>query len=227
MNREQKAAVIEEVATQIRESEAIFALDYRGLSVQQAVDLRARLGDAGASFRVVKNRLARRAADEAGVEALGALLQGPTAFTFVRGDAATAAKALAGFRREHQVLEFKGGTMEGAAVTIDQIELIARLPARDVLQSQFVGVLAAPLTGLVRGLGALISGLAIALGQVQEKGLLGGGASAGEADAAVEEKPVATPEPAAEETAEASPEPAAEVEPQAPAEGDGTETKEN
>lgn len=175
MNREEKAAVVDEVATQIEGADAIFAIDYRGLSVTQAVDLRSRLGEADATFRVVKNRLTSRAADQAGAESLKELLEGPTAFTFVRGDVAIAAKALATFRREHGLLEFKGGTMEGEPLSAEQIESISRLPTRDALQGQFVGVLASPLTGLVRGLGGMLQGLALQLGQIQERGLVGAG----------------------------------------------------
>lgn len=181
MNREQKAAVVDEVATQIRESDAVFAVDYRGLSVTQAVELRARLVEVDAGFRVVKNRLTSRAADKAGAESLKELLEGPTAFAFIRGDAALAAKAIAGFRREQGLLAFKGGTMDGEPLTVDQLESIARLPARDQLQGQFVGVLASPLTGLVRGLGSMIHGLALQLGQIEEKGLVGDGATGAQA----------------------------------------------
>jgi large subunit ribosomal protein L10 len=169
MNRDQKAAVVDEVAAQIEEAAAVIAIDYRGLSVTQAVELRSRLTDAEATFRVVKNRLTRRAADKAGAESLKELLDGPTAFTFVRGDAATAAKALATFRREHRLLDFKGGTMDGDPLSVEEIESISRLPSRDALNAQFVGVLASPVTGLVRGLGSLISGLAVQLGQIQEQ----------------------------------------------------------
>ena len=97
---------------------------------------------------MVKNRLTIRAADQAGAETLKELLEGPTAFTFVmpEGDAALAAKALAQFRRQTDMLAFKGGQMNGAPLTADQIESISRLPARDVLNGQFVGVLASPLT---------------------------------------------------------------------------------
>src|SRR5688500_11107674 len=135
MNREQEAAAIEEVAGQIKESEAVFAVDYRGISVPQAAELRTRLTEAGARFRVVKNTLTERAADEAGADALKELLEGPTAFTFVRadGDVALAAKALATFRREHDILAFKGGLMNGEGLTIEQLEALSRLPARDVL----------------------------------------------------------------------------------------------
>ena len=174
MNREQKAAVIEEVAGQIRDAQAVFAVDPRGISVKQAADLRVRLGEAQAELRVVKNTLAERAADRAGAEALKELLDGPTAFTFVHGDAAVAAKALAGFRRETDRLQFKGGRMDGETLSVADIESISRLPAKDVLNGQLVGVVASPLTGLVRGLASLIQGLAIQLGQIQEKGLVAG-----------------------------------------------------
>src|SRR3954453_19473837 len=122
MNKEQKAAVVEEVAGEIQASEAIFAVDYRGISVPQAAELRTQLTDAGARFRVVKNTLTERAADKAGAEPLKQLLEGPTAFTFVAegGDVALAAKALAQFARQHKVLAFKGGTMNGETLTVDQ-----------------------------------------------------------------------------------------------------------
>ena len=128
MNREQKAAAIAEIVAQIKESEAVFAVDFRGISVPQAADVRTRLRDADATFRVVKNTLTERAADEAGAEALKPLLEGPTALTFVRGDAATAAKAIATFNRETQLLTFKGGLLDGDALDAEQIVAISRLP---------------------------------------------------------------------------------------------------
>ena len=99
MNRDQKAQVIEEVAGRLRESNAVFAVDYRGISVPQAAELRTALRAADSTFAVVKNTLAERAADEVGADGLKELLTGPTAMTFVRGDAAAAAKALRDFRR--------------------------------------------------------------------------------------------------------------------------------
>jgi large subunit ribosomal protein L10 len=204
MNRDEKAAVIEEVADQIRAAETIFAVDYRGLTVQDAANLRTRLVEAGATFRVVKNRLTIRAADAAGAESLKELLEGPTAFTFVAegGDAALAAKALAQYRRETDTLAFKGGQMGADILSIEQIESISRLPARDVLHGQFVGVLASPLTTLVRGLAGMISGLASQLQQMADQGLVSGPepeATAPAADEAAEsaeaEGQIAEPEP--------------------------------
>jgi large subunit ribosomal protein L10 len=169
MNRDQKAAAIAEIAANIEESQAVFAVDYRGITVPQVAELRAKLREADASFRVVKNSLTERAADQTGAEQLKPLLQGPTALTFVRGDAALAAKAVADYARLTQLLPFKGGILDGAPVDADQIRAISRLPSREVLYGQLVGVVASPISGLVRTLGALVGGLAVALGQVREK----------------------------------------------------------
>ena len=178
MNKEQKTELVAEVAAQIEESEAVFAVDYRGISVPQAAELRAQLSEAGARFRIVKNTLTMRAADQAGAESLKEILEGPTAFTFVAaetGDVALAAKALAQFRRQHDVLEFKGGVMGGEPLSVEQLTALSRLPALDVLHGQLVGVIASPITGLVRTLNALLSGVAIQLQQIVEQGLLPAG----------------------------------------------------
>jgi large subunit ribosomal protein L10 len=174
LKREEKAAVVDAIAGQIGEADAIFAIDYRGISVPQAADLRERLRESDASFRVVKNRLTKLAADKAGREELKDLLDGPTALTFVRGDTALAAKAIVTFDREHDVLTFKGGFMDELTLDEDRFKSIARLPSRDVLHGQLAGVVASPITGLVRGLNALIAGLAIQLGQIADQGMVGG-----------------------------------------------------
>jgi large subunit ribosomal protein L10 len=203
MNRDQKAAVIDEVAAQIEEAQAIFAVDYRGLTVRQAADLRGRLIQIDANLRVVKNTLTERAADKAGVEVLKQFLEGPTAFTFVKGDPVLAAKALAAFRREAQLPEFKGGWMDGRELSIADIEALSRLPSLEVMHGQLVGMVASPLVGLVRSLNALLSGIAVALGQIQEQGLVGGNAPAEpEAEAPAEEAPAAEAEAPAEEAQE-------------------------
>jgi large subunit ribosomal protein L10 len=221
MNRDQKAAVIDEVASQIEEAQAIFAVDYRGLTVKQAADLRGRLIEIDANLRVVKNTLTERAADKAGVEGLKQFLEGPTAFTFVKGDPVLAAKALAAFRRESQLPEFKGGWMDGRELSIADIEALSRLPSLEVMHGQLVGMIASPLVGLVRSLNALLSGIAVALGQIQEQGLVGGDAPA-ETEAVEADAEVATTEPEAEAEAPAEAEAAApaEVEAEAPAEAE-------
>jgi large subunit ribosomal protein L10 len=223
LNRDQKAAVIDEVAAQITESEAVFAVDYRGISVPQAAELRTRLRDADASFRVVKNTLTERAADKAGADALKELLDGPTAMTFVRGDAAAAAKALRDFHRANQLLEFKGGWMNGAALSADEIQAIAQLPSREVLYGRLVGMVASPLTGLAGALNGLIGGLARQLAQISEQGLVGSGA---EAPAPVAEAPEETAGDTDAGPTESSEEPGPDPDP-APAEGDTASNTEN
>jgi large subunit ribosomal protein L10 len=208
MDKEQKAALVEEIASDLGQAETIFAIDYRGISVSQAAELRGRLAEADATLKVVKNRLAKRAAEQAGVEEIEALFEGPTALTYVKGDPVIAAKAISTFARAGAVLAYKGGVMDGAPLDPDGFQAIARLPALEVLHGQLVGVTASPLTGLVRGLGSLLGGLAVALAQVAEQGLVGGEAEAGA------ETPAEEGEQQEESLAEAEPEaePAAETE---------------
>jgi large subunit ribosomal protein L10 len=211
MNREEKSAVIEMVAEEIGAADAIFAVDYRGITVAQIAELRGKLRASDSTLRVVKNSLSERAADKAGAEALKSLLVGPTALALVKGDVASAAKILSDTARELRgPLEFKGGYMGGEALSPAQISSIAKLPSREVLYGQLVGTIAAPLNGLARGLNALIGGLAIQLGAIRDQGLVSGEAPAPAAEAAavIEEAPA----PAAEAAAviEEAPAPAAE-----------------
>jgi large subunit ribosomal protein L10 len=246
MNRDQKTAVVDEIAGQIQEADAIFAVDYRGITVDQVAELRTKLRAADARFRVVKNSLSERAADQAGMDTLKPMLIGPTALAFVKGDAALAAKALNDTARQlNNVLDFKGGLLNGSVLTADDVRSIARLPARDVLYAQLVGTVAAPLTGLARGLNALIAGIAIQLQAIVDMdppALVSGEAPApaaepeapaaeaaeAEAPAAEAEGPQAQAEveaeaPAAEPEAET---PAAEAEAEAPAEPEASENTE-
>ncbi|MBN8867742.1 MAG: 50S ribosomal protein L10 [Solirubrobacterales bacterium] len=200
MNREEKAALIDEIGAEIEASEAIFAVDYRGISVTQAAELRGKLRDADATFKVVKNRLTKLAAEKAGATELNDLLQGPTALTFVKGDTAQAAKAITSFNKEHEILTYKGGLMGETLLDEGRFTAISKLPSRDVLNGQLAGVVASPLVTLTRGLGSMISGLAIQLQQVAEQGLVGGSAPAEEEAPA--EEPAAEEAPAEEAEAE-------------------------
>jgi large subunit ribosomal protein L10 len=204
MDREQKAEVIDQIAAQIQGAEAVYAVDYRGLSVSQAAELRARLRETSTSFRIVKNTLTLRAADKAGADSLKPFIEeGPTALAFVGGDAALAAKALDTFARQSQVLALKGGVLDGRTLSIEELGRLARLPGREQLNAQLAGVVASPITGLVRGLGSLLSGLAIALAQVQEKRAAETPAEEPQAEApAAAEHPPPQEEPAAEASAE-------------------------
>jgi large subunit ribosomal protein L10 len=205
MNREEKSAAIKEIAAEIEGSEAIFAVDYRGISVPQAAELRSKLREADASFRIVKNRLTKIAADQAGEERLAELLSGPTALAFVRGDTAQAAKAITTFNKEHEVLTYRGGFMGATALDEAAFKSIAKLPGREVLNGQLAGVVASPLTGLVRGLGSMIQGLALQLGQIAEKGLVSGEAPAAAEAPAEESQAEVEAAPAEDEKAEEAP----------------------
>ncbi|HSF04039.1 MAG TPA: 50S ribosomal protein L10, partial [Solirubrobacterales bacterium] len=213
MRKEDKAALVDEIADRLGDAEAIFAVDYRGITVPQAAELRAKLAEAETSFRVVKNRLAKRATERAGTAELDPLFEGPTALALVKGDAVAAAKAISTFGRQHNILAYKGGLMDGAPLDPDQFMTIARLPALDVLHGQLAGMVASPLTGLARGLGAMVSGLAIALGQIQEQGLVGGDAPAGASDEVAEgaAEPAAPQEPEEQETSDVAPSDEAEA----------------
>jgi large subunit ribosomal protein L10 len=195
MDKEQKAALVDEIAERLGDASSIFAVDYRGNSVPQAAELRTRLAEADATFRIVKNRLAKRAAEKSGTAVPEELLEGPTALTFVNGDPVTAAKAIFTFSRQNDVLAYKGGLMDGVPLEPEQFTQIARLPGLDVLHGQLVGVTASPLTGLMRGLTSMLSGLAVGLGQIAEKGLVGGD----EEELAAEAPEASAEEPQAEE----------------------------
>jgi len=224
--RDEKATAVAEIGTELEESSAVFAVDYRGISVPQAAELRTKLRESDASFSIVKNRLAKRATEGAGASDLDEHLVGPTALTFVRGDAVTAAKAIADFIKQNGVLTYKGGMMDGAALDPDQFQAIARLPGVDVLRGQLVGLAASPLTGIVRTLNQLIAGMASQLGQIAEQGLVSGEAPATEdAPAEKEEAPDAEEAEIAEApgTEEAGEEAAEAAEPEAAAPPDGDE----
>jgi large subunit ribosomal protein L10 len=219
MDKEQKAAAVAELTEDLKGAEAVFAVDYRGISVPQAAELRRKLTEADAVFKVVKNRLAKRAVADAGTQGFDELLVGPTALTLIKGDAVVAAKAISTFAREHQILVFKGGLMDGEPLELEAFEAIARLPGLDVLHGQLVGLTASPLTGLVTGLNSMISGLAVALGQIAEQGLVSGEAPAAEAEAEAPAEEAEAEAPAEETSAEdetpaeetAAEEPAAEA----------------
>jgi large subunit ribosomal protein L10 len=149
-------------------SETIFTADYRGLTVKEMAELRARLRAAETEFTVVKNTLARRAAAQTGRDALLAYIDGPTAIAWVGGDPAVAAKALNGFATEHPgALTVKGGLLEGAELPSADVLRLARLPSREQLLGQLAAGIAAPLSGLAGSLGNLIGGLARSLAALQ------------------------------------------------------------
>ncbi len=151
MLRTEKERVVSELAERLRSTESLIVADYRGLTNAELVDLRARVRGSGGRFQVVKNTLTRRAAEEAGAEQLLALLDGPTAIAFVEtdGDPVSVAKALADTAKDTKVLALRGGILSGRQLSGAEVEQLAKLPAVDVVKSQLVGVVVAPLTQLL------------------------------------------------------------------------------
>ncbi|MGZ4199058.1 MAG: 50S ribosomal protein L10 [Thermoleophilia bacterium] len=176
MLRKDKEAVVEEATRLLAATEALYLSDYRGLTVSELTELRAKLRDGGATLRVLKNTLARRAAADAGRDQIVPLLSGPTAVTFCGDDPVAPAKALVEFMRTHPQLVVRGGLLQGATVAVDGVRALSALPPRDVLIGQVVGTMAAPLTGLVTVLQGTISGFARALQQIVEQKTAAGGA---------------------------------------------------
>ena len=193
MRRDQKEQVVEELTARLKAAETLLVADYRGLTMPQIDELRTRLLESGARFTVVKNTLTRRAAEAAGTEGLLALLDGPSAIAFLEadGDMVATAKALADAARETNVLEIRGGIMQGRAVTAEEVEILAKLPPAEVLRGQVLGAIVAPLTALAGLLNAPLQNLrGLIDARIEQLG--------GEEDAAPEPEPEAAAEPEAE-----------------------------
>jgi large subunit ribosomal protein L10 len=147
MLKADKERVVAELTERLREAQTLLVADYRGLTVGEIDSLRTQLLQHGASFRVVKNTLTRRAAEAAGADGLLTLLDGPTAIAFLEsdGDPVAVAKALSDIARTSRILALRGGILDGAAITAEDVENLAKLPPADVLRGQLVGALAGPL----------------------------------------------------------------------------------
>ncbi len=151
MKKEDKERVVAELTERLRSTETLLVADYRGLTMPQIDELRSKLIEHGARFAVVKNTLTRRAAEAAGTDTLLALLEGPTAIAFLEsdGDPVAVAKALVDAARETRVLEVRGGLLEGRPIEAAEIESLAKLPPLDVLRSQVLAAVIAPITGIL------------------------------------------------------------------------------
>src|SRR5437763_6394746 len=147
MRSDQKEQVVEELTARLQAADTLLVADYRGLTMPQIDELRSRLLETGARFTVVKNTLTRRAAEAAGTDALLTLLEGPSAIAFLDadGDMVAAAKALADVARDTNVLEIRGGIMQGRTVTAEEVATLAKLPPEEVLRGQVLGAIVAPL----------------------------------------------------------------------------------
>jgi large subunit ribosomal protein L10 len=241
MDKTEKERVVGELTQKLRSAETLIVTDYRGLTMPQIDALRGKLVEHGAQFTVVKNTLTRRAAEAAGVDALLAMLEGPSAIAFIEsdGDMVAVAKALADSARDTKILEIRGGLMQGRTISPGDVDELAKLPPIDVLRGQVLGAIVGPLQSLLGLVSAPLQNLVGLIdARIEQLEAGGGGAPAAAAepevtDSAVEEdaapEPAANPEPEAEASEELSAEteneePAAEAE--APAQEASTDTEE-
>ncbi len=212
MQKSEKEQVVAELTERLRTAETLIVADYRGLTNAEIDGLRTKLIEHGARFAVVKNTLTRRAAEAAGADALLALLEGPSAIAFVEsgGDPVAVAKALGDTARDTKVLAIRGGVLEGAAMSAEEVESLAKLPPADVLRAQLVGAIVSPLTTVVMLLAAPLRDL-VGLIDARIEQLEAQGDTSGQA--AAQPGAAAEPEAAAEQTAEpdAPTDPAAEA----------------
>jgi large subunit ribosomal protein L10 len=228
MLKSDKEQIVAELAEQLAGAETLIVADYRGLTNKQLEALRDVLLEHGARFRIVKNTLTRRAAEQAGADGLLVMLEGPTAIAFIEsgGDPAAVAKALAATAKETNVLELRGGIFEGRALSGEDVAQLATLPPVDVLRGQLVGAIIAPVTQLLalvtaplRDLHGLVDAR---IRQLEEQGEIVGPPAAVEVEAE-EAAPAEAEEPAEPGPAEPGPaEPGDEEQPSAsaPAEAD-------
>lgn len=145
---ETKQQVVTEIADKLRASKSTIVVDYRGLTVSEATELRKQLREAGVEFKVYKNSLTRRAAESAEMAELNEFLTGPNAIALSNEDVVAPAKVLNDFAKDHEALEIKAGVIEGKLVTLDEVKAIATLPSREGLLSMLLSVLQAPIRNL-------------------------------------------------------------------------------
>ena len=153
---ESKKAIVGELKERFQNAQAGVLADYRGLTVAQDTELRVKLREAGVNYSVVKNNLARFAANELGMEALDEVLQGPTAIATSDTDVIAPAKVLVDFAKENEALEIKGGFVDGKVVTLDEIKVYASIPSKEILISKMLGSLQSPISKLARTLQAIV-----------------------------------------------------------------------
>lgn len=169
MARPEKVAIVDKIREDLEASQGVFITDYRGLKVNEVSELRHRLSELGTEYRVVKNTLTRLAAAELDAENMDELLVGPTAVAFAKEDVVATAKALSDFAKESNILEIRGGLLDGRVLGGDDVKALADLPPREVLLAQVVGGFQAPISGFVSVLQGTLRKLVYAVEAVRAK----------------------------------------------------------
>ncbi len=170
MNREEKQQQVESLSEHFRAVKSMFLIDYKGLKVVDATELRRKIREFDGSYIVVKNTLALRAAKDNGLEQIGAYLEGPTAVAFHHRDVVGMAKLLTEISKNNPNFQFKAAVIEGKVLPPTEIQKIASLPSREVLLGKLVFLLKAPLQRLAGALKSPARDLALVLKQVPKQG---------------------------------------------------------
>lgn len=144
-------------------------VDFRGLDVEGATDLRRRLRDEQASFKVVKNTIALRAVEELPLGQVSEAFEGQTAIAYTTGDIVALAKVLREFTKEHETPQFKAGVVDGKPITAEEFNEIARLPGREELIAKALYLMQYPVSGLVTALSGILRGFVVALEQIRQQ----------------------------------------------------------
>jgi large subunit ribosomal protein L10 len=167
--RAEKAAQVEEITSRLRKSSTAVLADYRGMTVSQMQELRNRLRSDGVEMLVVKNTLARRAAEAAGYGALKPELTGPIAMLFAQDDVSAPARVLSEYIRANRRMVVRGGLLEGQVIRPEIVAELADLPSREALISRLLGTMQMPLANLASVLQAPLSKLARTLDALREQ----------------------------------------------------------
>jgi len=167
---EAKVELVSELRALVGLTTAAILTDYRGLSVAELTELRKKLRDADAEYRVVKNTLFKLAAgDSMPIAEMGEFLTGPTAIGFAKSDPVAVAKILLDYARDHKALSVKAGVMDGRVLSAAQVDALSKTPPREVLLSQMLGSLQAPISGFVGTLSGIISNFVFTLQAIADK----------------------------------------------------------
>lgn len=169
MPRPDKVAKVDEVREDLSQASATLLTHYRGLTVVELAELRARLREADAELKVVKNTLTRRAAEAAGIEGLDDYLVGPTGLVFCREDPVGPAKAIKAFAKDHPDLVMRAGYVDGEVLDGEAAMALAELASREELLATLAGLLQGALSGFARLLQAPIAGQARAMQALVDK----------------------------------------------------------
>ena len=159
MSTEAKVREVEELAGVLGDAKSVILTDFVGLNVAEVSELRAKCRDAGVRYKVVKNTLAKRAVEHAGMKELDSFLEGPNAWATHDSDQVATAKVLSDFAKANDKLEIRAGYMEGRLISVDEINALAKLPSREVLLSQVLGALQSPMAGFAGVCSALLRGV--------------------------------------------------------------------